>query len=500
MTMRARGAQWLTGSLQAIRLPGTTSVRRKLTLITTLTSGVALVAACVAFVVYDRITYRQSLVRNVEVLAGVMGASCTGALAFDDADAAAEALAALAAEQHVVAASVYSRDGRPFATYVQAGAPAFTPPAVQGSGQEFTRDRLRLFRPITLGKDQLGTVYVEADLRGLQDRLRQQILSVVVVALGASALAYVLGFALHGLLSAPLLELVRTARRVTEAKDYTARARTGSTDELGVLVSAFNTMLDAVQDRDSALLVAKEEAIAASRAKSAFLANMSHELRTPLNAVIGYSEMLLEEVEDSGDETMRADLKRIHSAGKHLLGLINNVLDLSKIEAGRMELDVETFEVRDLMQEIEDTAHPLAQRNRNTLQVQVAPGVGTMSADMTKTRQILLNLIGNACKFTEGGRVEVTARREGGRLQFTVRDTGIGMSSEHLERLFVEFTQADASTSRRYGGTGLGLALARRFAALMGGEISVESELGRGSTFTVHLPATAPVVAARPAA
>ena len=241
------------------------------------------------------------------------------------------------------------------------------------------------------------------------------------------------------------------------------------------------------------LAAATEAAEAANRAKSAFLANMSHELRTPMNAILGYSEMLMEEAGEMAPEEMVADLRKVHTAGKHLLSLINDVLDLSKIEAGRMDLYVERFEVTPLLAEIEATAVPLAAVNGNRLAMPGAETVGAMNADLTKVRQILLNLLSNACKFTERGEVVLTVERvpalAGDRMVFRVSDTGIGMTAEQLGRVFDEFAQADASTTRKYGGTGLGLTLCRRFARRMGGEVTVESEPGRGTTFTVDLPA-----------
>jgi signal transduction histidine kinase/DNA-binding response OmpR family regulator len=231
----------------------------------------------------------------------------------------------------------------------------------------------------------------------------------------------------------------------------------------------------------------------ANRHKSEFLASMSHELRTPLNAIIGYSEMLQEEAEDLAQEAFIPDLKKINSAGKHLLELINAVLDLSKIEAGKMDLFLEPFDVAPLVTDIAAVVAPLADRNGTRLEVRCDPGVGEMRADLTKVRQALFNLLSNACKFTERGTVTLAAAREAGdggdRVVFTVRDTGIGMTEEQIGRLFQEFTQAEAATSRRYGGTGLGLALSRRICRLMGGDVTVESAPGRGSTFTVRLPA-----------
>ena len=231
----------------------------------------------------------------------------------------------------------------------------------------------------------------------------------------------------------------------------------------------------------------------ASRYKSEFLASMSHELRTPLNAIIGYSEMLEEEAGDLGQEGFIPDLQKIHGAGKHLLSLINNVLDLSKIEAGKMDLYLENFDVASMTQEVVATVKPLVEKNGNTLEVHYADGLGTMRADLTKLRQTLFNLLSNACKFTERGTVTLRAGRESVNgdewISFSVRDTGIGMSPEQTSKLFQAFTQADASTTRKYGGTGLGLAISRKFCQMMGGDISVASTPGHGSTFTARLPA-----------
>ena len=231
----------------------------------------------------------------------------------------------------------------------------------------------------------------------------------------------------------------------------------------------------------------------ADRHKSEFLANMSHELRTPLNAIIGYSEMLQEDAADLGAEQLTDDLKKINAAGKHLLELINAVLDLSKIEAGKMELYLESFSVPGLVQDIAAVIQPLAAKNANRLDVHCPDETGTMRADLTKVRQALFNLLSNACKFTDRGTISLSVAREAtdGRdwMTFRVSDTGIGLTPEQLTRLFEAFSQADAATTRRYGGTGLGLALSRRLCRMMGGDVTVESKAGRGSTFTIRLPA-----------
>jgi len=243
----------------------------------------------------------------------------------------------------------------------------------------------------------------------------------------------------------------------------------------------------------TAMLKARREAESANDAKSQFLASMSHELRTPLNAILGYSEMLQEDAVDAGQAAFVPDLQKIHGAGRHLLALINDVLDLSKIEAGKMELYLETFEVRPVLDTVLTTVAPLVEKRANRLELDLADALGIMRSDVTRVRQVLLNLLSNATKFAEGGTITLRAcRDDGDMLEFEVQDTGIGMTEEQLSKLFEAFSQADVSTSAKYGGTGLGLAISKKFCEMMGGDIAVRSAPGVGTTFTVRLPASAP--------
>jgi PAS domain S-box-containing protein len=266
-------------------------------------------------------------------------------------------------------------------------------------------------------------------------------------------------------------------------------------DDAGKVVNYTVIQIDITKRKqmEEDLRLAREAAEEASRTKSSFLANMSHELRTPMNAIIGYSEMLMEEAEDTGQEDSIPDLKKIHAAGKHLLGLINDVLDLSKIEAGKTTLYLEDFSIPTMVGEVASTITPLVSKNENELVIVCPPDFGSMRADVTKIRQTLFNLLSNAAKFTQKGRITLTTVREtrDGRewVHFHVADSGIGMTPAQLGKLFQAFVQADASTTRKYGGTGLGLAISRRFCQMMGGDITVTSEVGKGTVFTATLPA-----------
>ena len=248
----------------------------------------------------------------------------------------------------------------------------------------------------------------------------------------------------------------------------------------------FKNRIDYIKTEELKILRVKAQK--ASKAKSDFLANMSHELRTPLNAIIGYSEMLMEEAEDDGLDTYSEDLNKINSSGEHLLTLINDILDLSKIEAGKMELHIEEFDFENHLKQIEATAKPLVEKNGNEFVIEKPEDLGKLTNDQTKLRQILFNMISNAAKFTKKGTVTLGITKYNEKVRFAVTDTGIGMNAEQLGKVFEEFTQAESSTSKDYGGTGLGLPISKKMTEMMGGVMEVESEEGRGTTFSISIP------------
>jgi len=447
---------------------------------------------CVLFLwTYNRDLDRQ-LTTRAESLAGFLAAQSQFAMLVGDR-AELERLAGNAmAGGHVVFAEFNDAQG---------AVPVVRRRAGGGAGAPWIEVSRPVLRPAPVGQadwelsepggadsPQLGTVRLRFSAAGERAaRLRFAWLT-AATALASLLFAAVLQILQLRKLLRPLQSLTEFTHRVA-AGDLGSRAEVVRPDEVGRLTVAFNSMVQKL----GATLVSKEAAEAADAAKSRFLATMSHELRTPLNAVIGYSQLLQETCRDYPIEGLTRDLGRIERAGDILLQIVNQVLDFSKAEANEVALHPETFAVDDVLREIVETVEPLAARNGNRLSTEIGPDNGEVHTDLTRFRQSLLNLVANACKFTRDGDVQVAVRREPGEpvdwLVVNVKDSGIGMTAEQRAKLFQAFTQADPSTTRKYGGTGLGLAISRKMCRLMGGDISVESELGKGSNFEMRLPA-----------
>lgn len=494
-----------------------------------LISGVTLGLAFVGLYVQESIQFDAEIESRLDQA----GRRAADALASGAAQPPTDALlrTIFATEEEVAAAAVYGRDGRLQAQYV-AGGTADEPPGPAGRfAAFFGADRGVIAVPLrNRAEQQVGTLYLRAILTPAeQDRVQHLVRGIGIVFLLSCLFSLVVAYRLQGTISRPITELAAAATKLARERDFGVRVAETASGEIGTLIASFNSMLETIQQRTAEVESAREtaeearerlhqlnlqleetnrtleqrvaertrELAQASRAaeeanksKSSFLAKMSHELRTPLNAIIGYSEMMLEDANDDGDTSRAEDLNKVLGAARHLLGLINDVLDISKIEAGRMELYIESFEIPQLVQEVATTITPLVQKKGNTLVLDCPADIGVMQADAMKIRQMLLNLLSNASKFTENGTITLAVGRQpdGQTIHMKVSDTGIGMTPEQLGRLFQAFSQADASTASKYGGTGLGLAISKQFAKLMGGEITVESTPGVGTTFTVVLP------------
>jgi signal transduction histidine kinase/CheY-like chemotaxis protein len=477
-----------------------TTIKRKLIALIMLTSSIALLVAFAFMIGSDYLTFRLGMVRDLRTLAAVVGTNGSSALDFDDEEFAAKTLAALAATPNITTAAIYTKDGRILAKYLRDKQSELPPEQPGPEKYVFKNGYLMLFRPILRGEERIGSIYLQSTLDEMNARLARYAGIGGAIVLGASLIAFLFSSRLQRVISNPVLSLAHTAKVVSERKDYSLRAEKRTDDEIGFLIDRFNEMLTQIEEHEKEiqevneqLVQSEQRARAATQAKSHFLANMSHELRTPLNAIIGYSEMLQEEAQDSGQESFIPDLKKINRSGRHLLDLINDVLDLSKIEAGKMELYLETFDIPNLLEDVSTTVQLLVQKNSNTLEVRCPANLGAMRADMTKVRQSLFNLLSNASKFTKNGKITLEGAREisptkADWIVFRVSDTGIGMTPEQQDRVFEAFSQADSATARDFGGTGLGLTITKTFCRMMGGDVALTSEPGKGTTFTIRLP------------
>jgi signal transduction histidine kinase/DNA-binding response OmpR family regulator len=500
------------------------SVSRKLTAMNMLVSGTALLLACLAFIAYDMATFRDATVRNLSMQAQIVGSTTASALLFNDPQSAENTLSALKAGPNISSAGIYTPDGLLFASYSRdAGARIPALPAMTAGETEvhwIKSNEIVLVRSIMFEGKPIGTVYIRSDVEELNQRLKQYA-GIAAMVLSACLLAALLFSSIfRRSVAEPIVHLAEVARVVSREKNYSIRAAPVSNrGELTILIDAFNEMLAQIQQSEGALrkahdglenrvrertaeleaakkeveafslsvLQAKEEVERASKFKDQFLSTMSHELRTPLNAVVGFSDLLTEEQYGPLNDKQKRYVKHIHAGGHHLLRLINDILDLSKIEAGRLQLSIENVPVQSTFAYVLDTIRTLSDKKGHSLIDECSPDL-TVRADPTRFRQILMNLLGNAIKFTpDGGKIEVAARQLDGMVRVEVHDSGPGIPPDEQHRVFEAFYRL-GQTEKGTEGTGLGLAITRRLVELQGGQLGIESQPGLGSCFFFTLP------------
>jgi signal transduction histidine kinase/DNA-binding response OmpR family regulator len=498
------------------------SISKKLTWMNMLVSAAALLLACGGFCAYDLYSFRDALVRNVSIQAQIIGDNTTSALLFDDPHSAEKTLSALNANRHLMYAQIYRHDGQPFAAYwrERAGQPLPLPVIPSGQTQNywFRNGQLGLARSIIFEDKPTGIVYISSDLGAMNDRLKSYAVIIVVVFLASLVVALLISRISQRVISEPVMQLAQTVRIVSHDKNYSIRAATNlNRDEVSTLIESVNEMLKQIQQRDGALQRAHSEleqrvrerttqlAVAnkeldlrnreverATQMKSKFLASMSHELRTPLNAIVGFSDLLAEGTPGQLNDKQKRFVNHIKQGSTHLLQLINDILDLSKIEAGQLEMRTEEFLVKDALPEVLSTIHPLAMA-KNIRVEQKVESKSLVKADRVRFKQILYNLLSNAVKFTpKGGQIKIECVDDWDFVRVSVTDSGIGIRPEDQKVIFDEFRQVEGSADGIHEGTGLGLAITKRLVEQQGGQISLESEFGKGSRFTFSLVAVEP--------
>jgi signal transduction histidine kinase/CheY-like chemotaxis protein len=469
----------------------TLSIRNKLIGIVLLATIVPLLCGFAFVVINERRAFRRETMDTAVVIARVTAENSVADLAFGDREAADNTLSKLDSIENVEHAALFDKNGKLFAAWNRAGGGASR--RLVGATRSWSGDRLQVAEPVSFNGERWGTIVLELTTTGLQSKLRGHFITLLILTALVIGAALVLGVRLEKIVSQPILDLAALAREVSEKHDYSIRARTVSDDELGVLADGFNEMLTQIERRQRE----RDEADQRTREKSQFLANMSHELRTPLNAIIGFSEILKTRLADRAADRELKFLDNINNSGQHLLGIVNDILDLSKIEAGRMEISPERFPIAIAVDGVTNLMRGVSAQRRIAIDVEMDPDLPEIEADAVKVKQVLYNLVSNALKFSaEDSSITIRVERVDAEqpplyepaIRMSVIDHGIGIDPKDHARIFLEFQQVDSRISRTFGGTGLGLTLVKKFVDMHAGVIDLHSALGEGSTFIVTLP------------